>query len=93
MAVTPGRITLDTNAQKLTSNQTDRGGATQSILLVPQASGTIVLGGTSGLTAANGCRVPVTAGQGISIDLDYGEAVYGLVASGTLAVDKLEQGI
>ncbi len=94
MAVSASRKTLDaTTPQKLTSAPTDSQSPQQSILLVPQAAGTLVLGGTSGLTTANGCRIPVAAGQAISVDLDFGEAVYGLAASGTLAVDVLEQGV
>ena len=90
MAIVAGQLTLSTTFAQLNTNQSDRSSDQASILLVPQASGTILL--NSSATATGACRIPVTAGQGISLDLDYGERLYGGVASGTLAVDKLEQG-
>ena len=88
MAVTPRQaVSVGTSATRLDADPTDRKSGV-GVLLVPQASGTLILGGPA-VTAANGCRVPVTAGQPITVDLDQGESLYGIVASGTLAVDVL----
>jgi hypothetical protein len=92
MAVTPNRVTVSTTAAQITTTPTDRyeghGG-----MLIAQASGTLILGGTSALTSGNGARIPVVSGTVIPYSLNYGEAVWAIVASGTLAVDVLEQGI
>lgn len=81
-------VSVGTTATRLDSDPTDAPVGGSSCLLVPQASGTLVLG-PAAVTSANGCRIPVVAGTTISIDLEQGEAVYGVVASGTLSVDVL----
>src|SRR5438309_2144658 len=97
MAVTPRQaVSVTTSATRLDS---DEGSSTAGqrtpgdrALLVAQGSGTLVLGGDNTVTANNGCRVPVVAGTTISIDLDQGEQLWGIVASSTLSVDVLMAG-
>ena len=94
MAVAAARITVDTTAGG-TKLSAAAGGAYRpgsSVLVVAQAAGTLVLG-PSGVTAAAGARVPVVAGTVITVDLDYGEDLYAIVASGSLAVDVLRTGV
>lgn len=70
------------------------GGGTASgttITVKPATAGTgdtVFLGGAN-VTAANG----VPLGGGLSFDLSSGEALYGIVAAGTVAVRVLEHGI
>lgn len=80
-------VSVTTSATRLDADTTDTVSGLR-LLLVAQASGTLVLG-PSGVTAANGCRVPVVAGTTVSIDLDAGETLYGIVSASTLAVDVL----
>lgn len=61
-------------------------------LVIAQASGTLVLGGSAQLTAATGCRVPVLAGTTISVPLKANEQLWAIVASSTLSVDVLLTG-
>lgn len=97
MAVSARRVTVGTTASRLDADGSDTISG-HSVLIVAQASGTLVLGG-SGVTAATGARVPVVAGTQISVDLDQSvnsptstEAIYGIVASGSIDVDVLIQG-
>lgn len=54
------------------------------------ASITVALGG-SDVTAAAGFAL--LAGEGVAIDLDVGEKLYGIAASSTVTVHVLEGGI
>lgn len=80
-------VSVTTSATRLDADTTDSVSGSRG-LLVAQGSGTLVLG-PSTVTAANGCRVPVVAGTTISLDLDAGESIYGIVSAGTLSVDVL----
>lgn len=88
MALVARRVTVGNGAaSRLDADPTDNvSGA--GVVLIPQASGTLVLG-PAGVTAANGARLPVTSGVPIAMDLGQGEAVYAIVAAGTLDVDVL----
>lgn len=91
MALVPRQaVSVGTTATRLDAEPTDGVGRSKrrSVLLVAQASGTLVVG-PSGVTAANGCRCPVVVGTTVTLDLEPGEALYGVVASGTLLVDVL----
>jgi hypothetical protein len=93
MAVQADRITVGTDATKLSAAAVVVAGASSGLVIVAQATGTLILG-PAGVTAANGVRVPVAAGTIIAVDLDLGwEELYGVVASGSLAVDVLRVGV
>jgi hypothetical protein len=87
MALVPRRVTVDTNATRLDADPTDTM-AGDRLLAVAQGAGTLALG-PAGVTAATGCRVPVAAGTIIAVDLDPGEKLYAIVASGSIDVDIL----
>lgn len=92
MAVQAERVTVGTTATKLSATAAVSG-ASSGLIVVAQATGTLVLG-PAGVTASNGCRVPVAAGTIVAVDLDLGwEELYGVVASGTLQVDVLRVGV
>jgi hypothetical protein len=94
VAVQAERITVGTSATKLSAStpyKFPRGHAA-GLVAVAQATGTLILG-PAGVTASDGVRVPVVAGTVIAVDLALGrEELYGVVASGTLAVDVLRVG-
>lgn len=86
MAVVPRRVSVGTEAVRLDANTSDSISGS-AIQLIPQAAGTLILGGDDELTAASGARLPVVYGEKLSYDLDRGEQVWGIVAAGTLPVD------
>jgi hypothetical protein len=88
-------VSVGTTAVQLSSPVAGSFSRVASILVVAQASGTLILGGSSAVTAsggAGGCRIPVVAGTAISVELVYGDELWAIVASGTLAVDTLQAG-
>jgi hypothetical protein len=94
MALQADRITVGTSATKLsaTTPYSSSVGHPAGLIVVAQATGTLILG-PAGVTASDGVRVPVVAGTVIAVDLALGrEELYGVVASGTLAVDVLRVG-
>lgn len=84
MAFTPAeRLTLNATAQQL-----DRDTGNNTVILFPQADGTILLDVVD--TFDNGgARLAVVAGGKYSIDIGSGQNLYGKSASGALAVDAL----
>lgn len=92
MAVVPRQaVSVGTSAVRLDSAPTDTVAGAR-VILVAQGTGSLVLGGTAAVTAVNGCRFAVVAGTTISLDLDRGETLFGIVASGTVSVDVLTAG-
>lgn len=92
MAVVPRQaVSVGTSAVRLDSAPTDTLAGVR-VIVIAQGTGTLVLGGTAAVTAAAGCRLPVVAGTVLSIDLDRGETLFGIVASGTVSVDVLTAG-
>ena len=91
MAVKSRAVTVATTATRLdsTDETDDRSGS--SIAVYNASSVTVYIGG-SDVTTANG--VPVSASSwSPGIDLGGNEALYGIVASGTAAVNVLEAGV
>lgn len=89
MALVPRQgVSVTTAATRLDADPTDAISG-DWLQIVAQAAGTLVIGATSAMTAANGCRYPVLAGTVITIPLDQGEQCWGIVASSSLAVDCL----
>lgn len=89
MALAATAVTVGTTATPLTTaGETDqRTGLTAVVANV--GTGTVYLGNAS-VTAAAG--YPLDAGNQLAIDLDAGERLHGIVASGTVAVRVLQQG-
>lgn len=92
MAVIPRQaVSVGTSAVRLDSASTDTVAGTR-VTVIAQATGTLVLGGDNTVSAVNGCRLPTVAGTVLSVDLDRGEQLWAIVASGTLSVDVLTVG-
>lgn len=88
---TAARLTLDATTPQAAGPSSDVGASGGSVVLFPQAAGTILLG-PSDMTTSNGARKTVAAGDVISIDIPSGETVYLLCSASTLAVDVLRFG-
>jgi hypothetical protein len=98
VAVATSRATVGVAAAVLVENTVNASAsdnATRSYLLIPQVDvGTVVLGppgGGGALTTANGARWNLASGP-LSIDLEPGEQLTAIVASGTVAVDIVSAG-
>lgn len=91
MTIAAQRIDVDTEATRLSSS--DRGStAGQSVLVrVPSDAATSVVVGGPGVTSSTG--VALAAGESLEVALDRSEALYGVVATGSVTVQVLEQGI
>lgn len=89
MAVKSTAVTVATTATRLDSSESDS--VTGSAVAVYNNGAATVFIGGSGVTTTDGS--PVAAGSwGPGMDLSDGEAVYGIVASGTVEVRVLEVG-
>lgn len=91
MAVLAASVTVATTATLLTG--TDSGGVTsgQSILVKVPTGGATVYLGSSAVTTTVG--FPVAAGEAYAFDLGANETLYGVVATGTQAVNVLRAGL
>lgn len=86
MAVKPARVTVTTAATLLTPATTDaRSGS--SVLIRPAAD--VYVGGP-GVTTATGYLV--SAGAELAMDLQSGETLHAVAASGTVVVSVLRTG-
>lgn len=91
MATKTRAVTVTTTATRLdTTDETDSVSGS-SLVVYNNGSATVYVGG-SDVTTANGLPVAASA-WGPGVDLDPGEAWYGIVASGTVEVRVGEQGI
>jgi hypothetical protein len=88
---TTARLTLDATTPQSAGPAENVGSSGSSVVVFPQASGTILLG-SSNMTTATGARMTVAVGDMISIDIPADDQVFLLCASGTLAVDVLRFG-
>jgi hypothetical protein len=61
-------------------------------LINVSATPTTVYIGPAGVTTGNGARWIVEAGRTLSLELEPGEEVYGIVASGTQSIDVIVGG-
>ncbi len=94
MAVVAARVSVTVAATKLCENVSAGTDAnTRSYLLIPQAVTGVVALGPIGVTSATGARWDVAAGP-LSIDLEPGESLYGIVPAGaaSVAVDVMSAG-
>jgi hypothetical protein len=89
MAVTHNIVSVGTTATVISTAVNDREG--HSVLIQnPSASTTVYIGGTGVTTTSYG--VALAGGSDISIDLQQGEIVYGVVASSTQNLNVLRAG-
>jgi hypothetical protein len=89
VAVQHAQVTVGTTAAELTVADSDAVPGS-SVLFVAPASPTLYLGG-AGVTAATG--VPVPAGQIVTATLAAGDRLFAVVASGSVVVPVLRQGV
>lgn len=93
MAVGDGRaVSVGTSATRLdTADDTGDRQAGESLLVYNNSSVTIYIGG-AGVTTSTG--MPVAANSyGPGMDLQTGDALYGIVASGTAEMRVFETGV
>jgi len=90
MGLSHSRPTLTTTALQISSNHGGKDG--QSISIQNPAGGaTVYIGGSSVTSSSYGFAL--TENSAMSIDLQNGETLYGIVASGTQQVNVLIQGV
>lgn len=87
MALQVSVVSVTTTATRLTSTSADYGNGL-SISLHPAAA---IFVGPAGVTAATG--YPIGAGADFALDLEVGEDLYGITASGTSSVNVLQTGL
>lgn len=89
MAVTHNIVSVGTTATVISTAANDREG--HSVLVQnPSASTTVYIGGAGVTTTDYGCAL--AGGADISVDLQQGEILYGVVASSTQNVNVLRAG-
>lgn len=84
------RVSVGTTATQLSSNYSGKDGQTISVQN-PSASVSVYLGGEGVTTTSYGYVLGTNSDM--SIDLADGEKLYGVVASSTLTVNVLRQGV
>lgn len=82
-------VAVGTSAVALSATETDSS-VGQSLLLTNKGAVELVLGG-SGVTSATGYRL--AAGASVTVQLGSGDALYGVVTSGSTTVDVLRTGV
>jgi hypothetical protein len=89
MAIETAADTVATTATALAAGGGEGRGADTTITVKPAAAGSAeVYIGPVGVTTATGLPL----GGGMSFDLNVGDALYGIVATGTVAVRVMEHG-
>lgn len=90
MAVSAAQVSVTTTATALTTAETDsRSG--ESIAVTNTDASVAVYLGPAGVTSSTGYKL--AAGASIGVDLDLGETLYGITASGTVVVGVLRTGV
>lgn len=90
-SVTTSATEIYTHPATSASSEGDHGAKKVTIINNTATQGELILG-PAGLTAGNGARVPATAPRVLDFELEPGEALYGIVAVTTQAVDVLVNG-
>ena len=89
MSTTSGQITVGTSPTRLDA---DEGDAEVGKTLTAYNLGAAPVSlGNAAVTTSTGFTLP--AGGSYSADLSYGDALYGVVASGTCRVDVIRHGV
>jgi len=90
MALAHERISVGTAATKISSDFAGKDGQTL-LIQNPSASVVVYLGGTGVTTSSYGYSLGALSDM--SIDLQNGETLFAVVASSTLTVNVLRQGV
>jgi len=90
MALSHGIVSVTTAATLLSAADAGRDG--QTVLVQNPSGGADVKLGGAGVTT-NSYGYIVVGGSAFAIDLQVGEALYGVVASGTQSVSVIRQGV
>lgn len=89
MAISSAQVSVTTSATLLSSAETDD--RTGSALALTNGGAVTVFLGASGVTTGSGFGL--AAGTSMALDLQPGESLYGIVASGTATVSVLRTGV
>jgi hypothetical protein len=89
VAISTAQVAVSTTAAKLTTTPTDSRAGSSIAITAPSAADLYV--GGSGVTSSNGFRV--VAGATLTVDLQSGEDLYGVLASGTGTAYVLRSGV
>lgn len=89
MAVEGAQVSVGTTETELTGSQTDTI-AGQSLVAINKGAASVFLGGT-GVTTSTGFEL--AAGESVSLDVNQGEQLFGIVGSGTQDVHVLRIGV
>lgn len=96
MAVVAAQVSVGTTAQLIGTNSAtsdSEGDYRNRTLLVKNITGgTVFLGGDNTVTTANGFQWVAATDGILSIDLEPGESLYGIVATGSLTLHTLRSG-
>jgi hypothetical protein len=90
MAITAASVSVGTTAVLLSAGEGDAQVGSSVAVAVPSGGSTVYLGDNTVTSAAG---FPLAAGSSFSVDLNQGESLYGVTASGTQAVNVLRQGV
>lgn len=90
MTVLAASVSVGTSATLLSSSTDDGAYGHTVAVKVPTGGATVSLGGSAVTTAAG---FPLAAGESATFDLGSGDALYGIVVSGTQAVNVLRTGV
>lgn len=89
MAVDAAQVSVGTTETELTGAQTDTV-AGQSLVAINKGAASVFLGGT-GVTTTTGFEL--AAGESVNVDVNQGEKLFGIVATGTQTVHVLRIGV
>lgn len=91
MSVAHNLVSVTTTATNILAGVTDARGGSRSVSVQNVSSVTVYLGG-QGVTSTN-YGFALAAGSSVSYDLDKGERLYAVVATGTASVATLHTGV
>jgi hypothetical protein len=91
VAIDHERVSVGTEATVLGNADRDRDGFTVNVQNPTGSGATVFVGGADVTTADYGYSL--AAGSEVAVELLKGEALYGIVASGTLTVNVLRIGV
>lgn len=90
MTVLAASVTVGVTATQLSSPTDDNAAGHSLVVKVPAGGATVFVGGPGVTTTAG---YPLAAGESFSADLTPGDALFGIVATGTQAVNVLRVGV
>lgn len=89
MAVKGRRVSVGSQPTKINSTTADQLSGS-ALVMTNRGAVAMFLGGAT-VTVTTGYELP--SGQGLTFQLDEGEALYGIVAAGTAEAHVLERGV